>query len=414
MCNIPPEASTRPRSPTVGDGLRLVINVLPDQIWMTPWDLKVCRVLAACGTGLLGWSVSECVDCHARKVHGLNCQSRYCPSCGAKKSLEWVEAREEELIDAPYFHYVFTLPGDFYGLIRRYPSLLLNFLMRTVGAVLKAFSADEKYLGATAPIWTMLHTTNRRMGYHPHVHVVIAGGGIREETGEYIQMKNEKYLFPARALASSFRGRLLSGLRGLVASGALPLSEEEQEELEKTISKHFKVNWQVRTKRAFGGARQVVRYLARYTHRTAISNNRIKKVSAEGVTFTYKDRGTGKTRYRTVSPMTFAKMFAKHILPKGFKRVRFYGALAPGKRKRLLPQIQEASAAAARLRGETTKVKPLLKQEILVIRPCERCGSTKPSTIIYQTLRTKAPEVFPQVLPRPPPEVEWALKQEAP
>lgn len=308
----------------------------------------------------------------------MSCRDRHCPSCGHGKAREWEAARCSELVEGPFFHYVFTVPGKLYPLFLLNRGVLYNLFQKAVREMILAFASDERYLGGTPWAMSVMHTTNQQLGYHPHIHVLLSGVGYHEKDGRLVRGPGEDYLFPARALATGLRGRVLSGVRGLLEKGELELGSGDRQSLRdkwlEMVRKLYEVNWQVHTKAAYGGARQVVAYLARYVQRTAISNSRIEKVTDSEVTFRYTNRKLGKKLRKTVSLLEFARLFERHILPKGFVRVRRFGLLSSRKRKELLPKVQELAAKAAGAAGWTAPT-PTLKPELVVEERCEECGS---------------------------------------
>lgn len=358
--------------------LRPVVNRL-EEIGVPDWFVgRELRKIVACGTGELGHFEVLCESCGHSARHGHGCQSRHCPSCGHGRAAEWVAAREAEVVQGPYFHYVFTVPGQLYPLFMRNQRLMYGHLMRVVRELLLHFSQEPRFLGGTPWLLQVLHTTNRDLGYHPHVHVIIGGVGWNESRGALVSVRNEDFLFPARMLASSMRGRLLSAVQQEVAKGTLVSAEgpvssgtSAGQALLSTLDRLWQVNWQVRTKRAFGGPAQVIRYLGRYTHRTAISNGRLLAMDRRTVTF----RGRGRSRHR-VSLEQFARMFSRHVLPKGFVRVRRCGLLSARKRKELLGRVQAAAVQHARVRGWLVQL-PSLVAEGKAEPTCDKCASTE-------------------------------------
>ena len=308
----------------------------------------------------------------------MSCRDRHCPSCGHSKAREWEAARCEELVEGPFFHYVFTVPGDLYPLFLLNRRRLYDLFHALVRAVLLAFSLNPRHLGGTPWVMAVLHTTHQQLGFHPHIHVLLAGVGYNEEDEQLVRCPKDDFLFPARALASSFRGRFLSELRRLLKAGELELGSGKPKANRRkwlgTVKRLFRVKWQVHTKAAYGGARQTVAYLARYVERTAISNRRIVKVTDTEVTFRYTNRKLGRKRTKTVSLLEFARLFERHILPKGFVRIRRFGLLSSRKRKELLPKVQELAAKAAGASGWTPPTLTLRPEPAFVER-CSECGS---------------------------------------
>lgn len=396
-------------SPTLGDVVRAGLPELEGRHWFRDWKRKKLRRVAACGTGLLGWRFSQCDGCDSWEVRGQGCQDRYCSSCGVAKSAKWAADREEELIDATYFHYVFTVPGALYPLFFGNQRLCYKLFFDSVNATLKSFYKDPRFLGGTPPIFALLHTTNRELGYHPHIHVVIAGTGVNERTGRVVRTKKKDFLFPARALAAGVRGRVLSGLKKLDRMGVLGLDGRGRAALHWTLGSLYKVNWHVHTKKAFGGPRQAVRYLARYTHRTAISNARILRLESGMVTYTWTHRKSGNRCQRRLPVAQFLELFQKHILPRGFRRVRMWGALSGSKKKAAMARLR---AGAGRPRLSLEDRVALLCAEEVPVRLCRCCG-TGVLRLRRSTIRP-APRSFPTTLPIPPPVPSWLMTRRRP
>ena len=360
----------------LGAVLRPVVNEL-EAIGIPDWFVgRELRRIVACGTGELGHFEVLCESCGHRARHGHGCQSRHCPSCGQGRAAEWVAAREAEVVQGPYFHFVFTVPGALYPLFLANQRLLYGHLMREVRGLLHEAAADPRFLGGTPWVLQVLHTTNRDLGYHPHVHVIISGVGWNEARGALVSVRKDDFLFPARMLAYRLRQRMLGVVRrevdkGTLALGGAPVGPGTPagKQLLEVLFRLSQVNWQVHTKRAFGGPAQVLRYLGRYTHRTAISNGRLVRMDRQSVTF----RGR-HSRLRRVRLAEFARLFARHVLPKGFVRVRRSGLLSPQKRKALLARVQAAAVLHARVRGWRVQL-PALQPERGATPHCDACAS---------------------------------------
>ena len=392
----------------LGNVLRPVVDDLYGLGIGDDWTRRVLRKMSMCGTGELGYGLRVCDDCKHYEGFGMACRDRHCPSCGHKKAKEWEAARCDELVEGPYFHYVFTVPGALYPLFCANRRVLYDLFHRVVRELILRLAADKRFLGGTPWAMSVLHTTNQQLGYHPHIHVLLGGVGWNESTDTMVRTAKDDFLFPARALASGLRGRFLMALRELVKS------EEQELELPSqyggeggrravllaTIENLFEVNWQVHTKAAYGGAVQTVRYLARYVERTAISNRRLLELTDETVTFQYTNRKLGRKRRKTVRLLEFARLFERHILPKGFVRIRRFGLLSTHKRKHLLPRVQQAAAQAAGQQDWTPPV-PTLEPESGGVQRCRACGSTKVK-LVDLCFRTDIPLIIGRQ-PRPPP-----------
>lgn len=408
LAMVKPLPSSRVRSPSLNDVVRSVSGILDEQPWLDGWQRRVLHRLAACGTGDAGHVQLQCDACRHARWEPMGCHDRHCPSCDFKRSVEWQDARAIEAIEAPYFHYVFTIPGKLYRLVRENQLELYGLFFEAVNDTIQDFARGPRFLGGTPSFFSMLHTTNRMLGFHPHVHCLIAGVALDEATGTLRKLDRPDFLFPARQLASGFRGRFLSGLKKLFQQGRLSLEAPANAPLQRSrvfyrlVDELFGVKWNIRTDRVEGNPIRVIRYLARYTHRTAISNARILRLQHGRVTYAVTGRGRRKTRRRTLPVLDFLKLFSRHILPKGFKRVRFYGLLAPTKRRKLLPQAQQLAARNPVLGPTAWVLRCALKQEVATPPACEACGAQaiKPVAIFKNGHHI---ELTPDARPIPPP-----------
>jgi hypothetical protein len=307
--------------------------------------------IAGCGTGVLGWYLRECDHCGLRVAAGKQCHDRNCPSCGGRKAIEWVRAREAEILPCPYFHCVFTLPDELRVLALENEALLYDILFTASRETLLEFALDPKHLGAVPAMFQVLHTTTRSLEYHPHCHVAISAGGYRAGEDRWVPSKRSDFLFPVRAMARVFRGIFLAALKDAYAHGKLSLRFSDNAPLadpdafRALVDKLYAENWNVYTKKAFGGPKSVVRYLGTYTHKTAISNRRIRDLTDRNVTYTWFDGRSQQELSRTLPIHDFLKKLARHVLPRGFHRVRHAGLLARNQRGLL----RKAQLAARRV-----------------------------------------------------------------
>lgn len=338
---------------TLGD---VVLAAGPGFLYGTGLPFHKQRALyriGACGTGVLGWYLRECDTCGARVASGKQCHDRNCPTCGAKKAIEWVKAREAEILPCSYFHYVFTLPSELRALAMENESVLYNMLFTASRQTLLAFADDKRHLGATPSMFQVLHTTTRSLDYHPHCHVAISAGGYHEQTDRWVPSKNPHFLFPVKAVAKVFRGIFMKALKDAYRNGDLELTFSQNQHLgdpfafQALLDDLYDLDWHVYTKEAFGGPTSVIRYLGKYTHKTALKNYQLSDLHDGLVTFSWTDRKTGLRRSRREPIEHFLKTFARHILPKGFHRVRHAGLLARNQRHLLL----KAQLAAHRHTG---------------------------------------------------------------
>ena len=298
-------------------------------------QLKVMSAIETCRTAALGGHVERCEDCAHTRIAYNSCRNRHCPKCQAAAARQWLEDREAELLPVPYYHVVFTLPASIGAIVFQNKAAVYDLLFRTAAEALTAIAADPKHLGARIGLTGVLHTWGSALTHHPHVHIIVPGGGLSPDGSRWIACKPGFFL-PVRVLSRLFRRLFLDGLAALHAAGRLaflgdlaPLAEKCA--LDAALAPLRCSDWFVYAKRPFAGPQAVLAYLARYTHRVAISNSRLIALDERGVTFRYKDyRRNGQARYRTMtlSADEFVRRFLLHVLPKGFHRIRHYGLLA--------------------------------------------------------------------------------------
>ena len=284
-------------------------------------DLRHCR------TAILGGQVYCCDRCGHRQYAYHSCKNRHCPKCQGDETECWLAERRGELLDVPYFHLVFTLPEALRPLVRRHQKLLYGVLMKAAANSLMKLAADPRYVGGRLGMLAVLHTWTTTMAYHPHVHLLVPGGGVRED--EVWVAARKDYLVPVIPLAQIFRGMFLSLLRQ-----ALP-----HEPVPKTV---WTQAWVVYCKPTVQGADKVLEYLARYVHRVAFANSRLVRVTDEHVTFRYQDRRQQQWKTMTVTTEEFLRRFLQHVLPRGTHKVRYYGIWHPSQRA-LLRRVQWAT-----------------------------------------------------------------------
>ena len=299
---------------------------------VSPEQRRVAESIMRCKTGELGYNVSYCEDCGFPMIHAVSCNNRSCPCCQTPNERKWEMERNTELIkDIAYFHVVFTVPHDLNPLISANCKLLLDLLFKCVQETLLALCADPRFMGAKPGILSVLHTWGQKLNFHPHIHVCISGGGITP-AGQFVETKHKGFFLPKEVMAAMFRGKYLCALKKLYDAGALDLSRTECLEDDSAwhtfIGRLFEKDWIPFIGETFNGRGNAIRYLARYSFRTAIANSRIISITGAEVTFRYKDYADGgKQKELTVSGTDFIGMFLMHVLPKGFNRTRFSGYL---------------------------------------------------------------------------------------
>src|SRR5262245_29589096 len=302
-------------------------------------QLKVMSAIESCRTAALGGHVLRCENCAHTVIAYNSCRNRHCPKCQGEAAKQWLAEREAELLPVPYFHLVFTLPARIADIAYQNKAAIYDLLFKASAETLITIAADPKHLGARIGILSVLHTWGSALTHHPHVHMIVPGGGFSLDGNSWVSCR-PSFLLPVRLLSRLFRRLFLDKLVAAHAAGELQFFGQHAP---MTDAKAFAAylaplrtsEWVVYSKRPFGGPEEVFRYLARYTHRVAIANRRLIAYDDSGVTFKWKDyRIEGRERYKVMTLATheFIRRFLIHVLPAGFHRIRYYGLLASGKR----------------------------------------------------------------------------------
>jgi Putative transposase/Transposase zinc-binding domain len=293
------------------------------------WQLRTLDAIRRCRTASLGGHVDLCTACAHIRISYNSCRNRHCPKCQQIQRERWIQAREAELLPVPYFHVVFTLPDKLNTLCLYEPAKIYKLLFDTAWSVIKDFAQNQKHLGADTGMIAILHTWGQNLSLHPHLHCIVPGGGITLAGKWKPAHANGKFLFSVKAMSIVFRARFVAALRKTIHG----LERSFYDQL-------FKTHWVIYAKRPFGGPKQVIEYLGRYTHKVAISNHRIETITNNTVTFRYKDyRDESKNKLMTLEALEFIRRFSLHILPKGFMRIRHYGILSSTRKQKALPLI---------------------------------------------------------------------------
>ncbi|KRQ14713.1 IS91 family transposase [Bradyrhizobium manausense] len=326
-------------------------------------QLKVMSAIESCRTAALGGHVARCEDCAYTTIAYNSCRNRHCPKCQGAAAKQWLAERAAELLPVPYYHVVFTLPAPIADIAYQNKAVVYDLLFKVSAETMLTITADPKHLGARIGITSVLHTWGSAITHHPHVHMIVPGGGISLDGSKWVSCRSGFFL-PVRVLSRLFRRLFLEKLRAAHATGRLnffgdhaPLADTQ------AFAAHLaplrRSEWVVYSKRPFGGPETVLAYLSRYTHRVAIANSRLIACDERGVTFKWKDyRIEGRDRYKQMRLGTFEfiRRFLSHVLPKGLHRIRHYGLFAKGacadniaRARELLaatkPEGQHASAA---------------------------------------------------------------------
>ena len=339
-------------------------------------QLKVMSAIENCRTAALGGHVDACNDCGYVTVAYNSCRNRHCPKCQGAAARAWLAEREADLLPVGYFHVVFTLPAEIADIAWQNKAVVYDLLFRAASETMMTIAADPKHLGARIGITAVLHTWGSAMTHHPHVHMIVPGGGISLDGRRWISSR-PAFLLPVRVLGALFRRLFLTRLIALHEAGKLVFFGEQAELADpRRFLRHLaplrKKRWVVYAKAPFAGPEAVLAYLSRYTHRVAISNRRLIAHDETGVTFRYKDyrrQGPERQRVMTLAPHEFIRRFLLHVLSQGFHRIRHYGLLASSARKAEIARARELLAVAP------PTAKPVEAPEPIEWRPpCPCCG----------------------------------------
>jgi hypothetical protein len=355
--------------------------------WLTCQHRRVLRALARCRTAALGGHLDRCARCDYRAISYNSCRNRHCPKCLTHARDQWLAARQQELLPVGYHHVVFTLPHDLSWLALQNKTIVYDLLFRASAATLLDVAADPRHLGARIGFLSVLHTWGQNLLHHPHVHCVIPVGGLSLDRTQWVRPRYPFFL-PVKVLSRVFRGKFVAGLKRAFRLGLLALPGRlaplaDAAAFRAFLRRLFRHDWVVYAKPPFGGPTHVLHYLARYTHRVAISNHRIIDVADDQVTFRWKDYARGCTSRRmTVSATEFLRRFFLHVLPKGFVRIRFFGFLASRRRAYDLPLCRHALASRSR---QAIAAPTVENATASTSWPCPRCGGTM---IVIERLST--------------------------
>jgi hypothetical protein len=348
---------------------------------------KVLDAIARCRTAALGGHRDQCSQCGHQAISYNSCRNRHCPKCQTNARDKWVAKRQDELLPVGYFHLVFTLPHPLVPLVWQNKRTLFSLLFDASAAALLEVAADPKHLGAQIGFLSVLHTWGQTLEPHPHVHCVVPAGGLSVDHTQWIQTRSTFFL-PVKVLSRVFRGKFIAGLRRayrkhqLVLFGqCAPLNNDV--EFAAFLRSLFRQEWVVYAKPPFGGAEHVLQYLARYTHRVAISNHRLLAVTDATVTFRWKDYAhASRQRSMTLSSNEFLRRFLQHVLPKGFPRIRYFGWMA-NRRKRLLVLCRSLLHQPSPAIDTSTNV------AACSVRSCPRCSGP-----MYVIQRLTAAQIY--------------------
>ena len=336
--------------------------------------LKVCRHLLSCYTPALGGIQYQCNHCKVQVPQYHSCRDRHCPQCQQRASRRWSERQQQDVLPVTYYHLVFTLPHELNGWVQLHPEVIYALLFKVAWQTLKTFAADPKRLGGRLGMTAVLHTWGQNLSQHVHLHCLIPGGALTINN-EWHAAKST-YLFPVRALSRHFRGNMVSALRDAATCGKLNRVTRAGE-VDKLLNQVMQKDWVVYSKPCINHTETIIKYLARYSHRIAISDQRIIGIGKNTVHIRYKDYRKKQYRTLTLSCLEFIRRFMLHVLPKGLMRLRHYGLLANRCRKASLETLRKILARPAEIEAQQEKREP----EWL---PCPKCqqGNLLPAYLL--------------------------------
>jgi hypothetical protein len=353
---------------------------------LTPEQRRALHDLTACRTAALGGHVLGCPECGHQEVSYNSCGNRHCPKCQATAAARWLETQASDLLDAPYFHVVFSLPSALGPVARSNPRTVYGLLMQAAAQTLLEVAANPKHLGAEVGVLAVLHIWGQNLALHPHVHCVVTGGGLAPDASWWVAGRDDFFL-PVRVFSRVFRGKFLGGLRATFQRGQLRFRGRQKrlarpERFHRLLDETVRTEWVVYAKPPTKGPATVLKYLARYTHRSAISNRRLVGLADGHVTFRWKDYAHGSRRgTMTLEAVEFVRRFLMHVLPAGFVRVRHYGLLANRHRQQKLARCRELLGMAVTPPAEPSPIEsdpippPLQEATVTPTRVCPRCGA---------------------------------------
>src|SRR5450631_2560781 len=342
-------------------------------------QLKVMSAVESCRTAALGGHVMRCEDCLHTQIAYNSCRNRHCPKCQGSQALAWMKQRKSELLDVPYFHVVFTLPARIAAIAYQNKAVVYDLLFKASSQTMRTIAADPKHLGVKIGFTSVLHTWGSAMTHHPHVHMIVPGGGLSNDRAKWIAAKPD-FLVHVNVLRRLLRGKMLGLLTEAHAAGCLQFFGNLAPLADKKAFKRFlaplrRIKWVVYCKEPFAGPQAVLRYLSRYTHRVAISNRRLIAADDGGVSFRWKDYridGPGRWKTMTLGAPEFIRRFLLHVLPKGFHRIRHYGLFANGNRTESFARARELLAVAPPPKPEPAKA--AADEPRALPTPCPCCG----------------------------------------
>lgn len=326
--------------PAVADVVRFCQARSRERVATTVQQRRALSDIAACRTTALGGRVFACDECGHRKIVYNSCGNRHCPQCQAAARAEWLDRRMDELLPVAYFHVVFTLPHQLGPVALQNPRVVYGILFRAAAETL--LELGQTRFAARFGFLAVLHTWGQTLEHHPHLHLIVPDGGIALDSSRWVRLKGRRFFLPVRVLRLVFRAKILDCLRRAFLRGRLSFHGRlarlaQERDLRRLLASTKRKPWAIHVKPPFGGPEVALKYVARYTHRVAISDRRLLSIEDNKVRFSYKDYAHGGSqREMTLDAAEFLRRFLQHVLPKGFVRIRYYGFLANRRRGELL------------------------------------------------------------------------------
>ncbi len=348
---------------------------------------KVINALKKCRTSSLGGHITICDDCGNKQISYNSCRNRHCPKCQTLSKEKWIDNQKFNLLNVGYFHVVMTVPHTLHPIILQNQAVCYNILFKATAETLAELSADKKYLGAKAGFTGILHTWGQNLMFHPHLHCIVPGGGLNSLM-QWIPSK-KKFFLPVKVVSRKFRGKFLFLLKKAFYEGALEFHGQIKyleflQEFERFLTPIYEQEWVVYCKPPFKTAATVVEYLGRYTHRVAISNNRILDCKDGNVTFKWRDyKDKNEWKVMTITAQEFIRRFLLHVLPSGFMKIRHYGILGnrnKTKKLKLCKTLTNTPIIEKIVLSTTELIEKLIGKNAFL---CPCCNSTKLNRYAY-------------------------------
>jgi hypothetical protein len=350
-------------------------------------ERRVMSAIELCRTAALGGHTEVCSDCGLIRCAYNSCRNRHCPKCPGHARAAWLAARQADLLPVPYFHVVFTLPASVAEIAFQNKEVAYTILFKAAAEALRTIAADAKHLGAEIGLLAVLHTWGQNLHHHPHVHCVVPGGGPSLDGTRWVGCRPGFFL-PIRVLSRLFRRLFLDALRAAFEVGGLKFFGDlaglaEPDAFIAKLRAVRQIEWVVYSKPPFGGPAQVLAYLSRYTHRVAIANSRITEITAQSVSFRWKDyRHHGKTKVMRLDADEFIRRFLQHTLPDAFHRIRHYGFLANGQRAAKIARCRELLAVPSPEPQTTADAEAIGSPGVPPSDTCPCCGGTMITLVV--------------------------------